>query len=111
QERSAELVGGERQGRVARRIPPAVLMPDPPVFRDRMVLLFVAKQPQTVANSRLFCNLLDTRLFRISGLGGNCSHVVDKYRSYAYPCLPVGLSWQEWRFWHRKLSYFTYLSY
>ena len=53
----------------------------------------------------------NSRLFRINSLGGNCSHVVDKYTSYTYPCLPVGLSCQKRRFGPQKLSYFTYLYY
>jgi hypothetical protein len=37
------------------------------------------------------------RLFRINGLGGNCSHVVDKYTSYTYPFLPVRVRWHYFR--------------
>src|SRR5271157_2944687 len=33
-----------------------------------------------------------SRLFRINGLGGNCSHVIDSSTSYTYPFLPVGVS-------------------
>src|SRR5271165_1427536 len=33
-----------------------------------------------------------SRLFRINGLGGNCSHVVDSSTSYTYPFLPVVVS-------------------
>ncbi len=32
-----------------------------------------------------------SRLFRINSLGGNCSHVIDKYISYTYTSLPVWL--------------------
>jgi hypothetical protein len=53
----------------------------------------------------------NSRLFRINSLGGKCSHVVDKYIGYTYPCLPVGLSCQKRRFWPENLSYFPYLYY
>src|SRR5271166_5180793 len=33
-----------------------------------------------------------SRLFRINGLGENCSHLVDSSTSYTYPFLPVGVS-------------------
>src|SRR5271157_955696 len=33
-----------------------------------------------------------SRLFRINGLGENCSHVIDSSTSYTYPFLPVGVS-------------------
>ena len=33
-----------------------------------------------------------SRLFRINGLGGNCSHVIDSLTSYTYPFLPVVVS-------------------
>src|ERR1019366_389988 len=33
-----------------------------------------------------------SRLFRINGLGVNCSHVVDSISIYTYPLVPVGLS-------------------
>src|ERR1039457_7301833 len=34
-----------------------------------------------------------SRSFRINGLGGNCSHVIDSLDAYTYPCLRVGLSY------------------
>src|SRR5271165_5245146 len=37
------------------------------------------------------------RLLIINDLGGNCSHAIDKYASYAYPCLPVGVRWHGFR--------------
>ena len=33
-----------------------------------------------------------SRLFRINGLGENCSHLIDSSASYTYPFLPVGVS-------------------
>ena len=36
-------------------------------------------------------------LFRINELGGNWSHVIDKYISYTYPYLPVGVRWHYFR--------------
>ncbi len=48
---------------------------------------------------------------RISGLGKNCSQTIDSKYSYTYPFLRVGLSGENWSFWHDILSYFTYKSY
>src|SRR5580704_3216464 len=36
--------------------------------------------------------IADSRLFRINGLGGNCSQKIDSKCGYTYPCLPVGVS-------------------
>jgi hypothetical protein len=35
---------------------------------------------------------VNSRLFRINGLGGNCPHVIDSINTYTYPFLGVGLS-------------------
>src|SRR5271167_2796564 len=39
----------------------------------------------------------NSRLFRINGLAVNCWRVIDKYGSYSYPCLPVGVRWHYFR--------------
>src|SRR5580700_2080966 len=44
----------------------------------------------------------NSRLFRINGLEGNCSHVVDRYIGYTYPSLPVGV---RPRYFRRMFAY------
>src|ERR1035438_7490107 len=55
--------------------------------------------------------LFSMRLFRINGLGENCSQPIDYYGSYTYPLLSVGVSHENWRISALILSYLSYKSY
>ena len=74
------------------RIPSAIPVPYPTVFETGWAAVCRKTTHRQLQTRRLFPHFAVAWLFRISELGGNCSHVIDKSISYMYPCLPVGLS-------------------
>ena len=68
---------------VKKRVPEVAGAPEGTADEHPCVPIISATRRRTAARV--------SRLFRINSLDGKCSHVVHKYISYTYPCLPVGL--------------------